>query len=96
MKVLAITQARYGSTRLPAKILKEVDGQTLLEIHLRRILQARSIDALKIATTDEVKDCSKLVDTQKYQDIYLLFENYWLDEALAEEKKLAERGESGT
>ena len=53
MKVLAITQARYGSTRLPAKILKEVDGQTLLEIHLMRILQARSIDALKIATTDE-------------------------------------------
>ncbi len=31
MKVLAITQARYGSTRLPAKILKEVNGQTLLE-----------------------------------------------------------------
>ncbi len=53
MKVLAITQARYGSTRLPAKILKEVDGQTLLEIHLRRILQAKSIDKLKIATTDE-------------------------------------------
>lgn len=53
MKVIAITQARYGSTRLPAKILKEVDGQTLLEIHLRRILQARCIDALKIATTDE-------------------------------------------
>lgn len=53
MKVLAITQARYGSTRLPAKILKEVDGKTLLEIHLRRILQARCISGLKIATTDE-------------------------------------------
>ena len=53
MKVLAITQARYGSTRLPAKVLKEVNGQTLLEIHLRRILQAKSIDKLKIATTDE-------------------------------------------
>ena len=53
MKVIAITQARYGSTRLPAKILKEVGGQTLLEIHLRRILQAKTIDALKIATTDE-------------------------------------------
>ena len=53
MKVIAITQARYGSTRLPAKILKEVDGRTLLEIHLRRILQARTIDSLKIATTDE-------------------------------------------
>ena len=53
MKVLAITQARYGSTRLPAKILKEVNGQTLLEIHLRRILRAKTIDKLKIATTDE-------------------------------------------
>lgn len=53
MKVLAITQARYGSTRLPAKILKEVNGMTLLEIHLRRILQAKSINKLMIATTDE-------------------------------------------
>lgn len=53
MKILAITQARYGSTRLPAKILKEVNGQTLLEIHLRRILQAKNIDKVKIATTDE-------------------------------------------
>lgn len=53
MKVLAITQARYGSTRLPAKILKKVGDKTLLEIHLLRILQAQSIDKLKIATTDE-------------------------------------------
>ena len=53
MKVLAITQARYGSTRLPAKILKEVNGQTLLEIHLKRILQSKTINKLKIATTDE-------------------------------------------
>lgn len=59
MKVLAITQARYGSTRLPAKILKEVNGQTLLEIHLRRILQSKTIDKLKIATTDE--DGSKFI-----------------------------------
>lgn len=59
MKVLAITQARYGSTRLPAKILKEVNGQTLLEIHLKRILQAKTIDKLKIATTDE--EGSKLI-----------------------------------
>jgi spore coat polysaccharide biosynthesis protein SpsF (cytidylyltransferase family) len=51
MKVLAITQARYGSTRLPAKILKEVNGVTLLEIHLRRILQSKMITKLKVATT---------------------------------------------
>lgn len=53
MKILAITQARYGSTRLPAKILKEVNGKTLLEIHLSRILRSKTINKLKIATTDE-------------------------------------------
>ena len=30
MKILAITQARYGSTSVPAKILKKVNGMTLL------------------------------------------------------------------
>jgi spore coat polysaccharide biosynthesis protein SpsF len=53
MNILAITQARYGSTRLPAKILKEVNGKTLFEIHLRRILQSKLISKLKIATTNE-------------------------------------------
>ena len=46
MKILAITQARYGSTRLPAKILKKVNGQTLLEIHLKRILQSKTVSKL--------------------------------------------------
>lgn len=53
MKVLAITQARYGSTRLPAKILKEVNGIPLLEYHIRRLLKSTKIDKLKIATTGE-------------------------------------------
>jgi len=53
MKILAITQARYGSSRLPGKILKTIDGITLLEIHLQRILQAKNITRLMIATTTE-------------------------------------------
>ena len=54
MKILAITQARVGSTRLPGKILKTVCGETLLEIHLKRILQSKNIAKLKVATTNEV------------------------------------------
>lgn len=53
MKILAITQARYGSTRLPAKVLKEVNGVSLLEIHLRRLLQSKLITKVKVATTNE-------------------------------------------
>ena len=53
MKILAITQARYGSSRLPGKILKTIGEKALLEIHLVRILQAKNITMLKIATTTE-------------------------------------------
>lgn len=53
MKILAITQARYGSTRLPAKVLKEVNGISLLETHVKRILQSEFISKLIIATTKE-------------------------------------------
>ncbi len=53
MKIIAVTQARYGSTRLPAKILKKVNGETLLETHLKRILKSEKITSLKVATTVE-------------------------------------------
>ena len=53
MKILAITQARIGSTRLPEKILKTINGESLLEIHLKRILQSHLITKLKVATTIE-------------------------------------------
>jgi spore coat polysaccharide biosynthesis protein SpsF (cytidylyltransferase family) len=53
MKIIAITQARYGSTRLPAKILKKVGNKTLLEIHLERILNSKRISKLIVATTNE-------------------------------------------
>lgn len=52
-KVVAITQARVGSTRLPAKILKEINGKTLLQIHLERISKATLVNELRVATTDE-------------------------------------------
>ena len=72
MKIITITQARYGSTRLPAKILKEVNGVTLLETHLRRIMQSKLIDKLMVATTDEegahyIVDIAKKVGVGYYQ-----------------------------
>lgn len=69
MKILAITQARYGSTRLPAKVLKEVNGMSLLEIHLRRLLQSKLITKVKVATTNEdgahfITDIADKVDVE--------------------------------
>lgn len=53
MNILAITQARLGSSRLPAKVLKDIGGITLLELHLRRLKQSRLINKIVVATTLE-------------------------------------------
>ena len=53
MKVIAITQARFGSSRLPGKVLKTIQGKTLLQIHLDRAFKARKINKLIVATTVE-------------------------------------------
>ena len=56
MKISAITQARAGSTRLPGKILKTIGHQTLLEIHIERILKSETISQLIVATTVQPDD----------------------------------------
>lgn len=49
-----ITQARMGSTRLPGKVLRTINGVTILEYHLRR-LQASQLPVY-IATTTLPED----------------------------------------
>src|SRR5688572_10280738 len=56
MKVLAITQARTSSSRLPGKVLKQLGDKTLLEFHLDRILKAKKIDKLILATSNDPSD----------------------------------------
>lgn len=60
MKIIAVTQARYGSSRLPGKVLKKVNGKTLLSIHLKRVLASKKISKLIVATTTEPE--AKLIE----------------------------------
>ena len=57
MKVLLITQARIGSTRLPGKVLLPIGEETLLSIHLKRLRACTTINRIVVATTfeDEVQ-----------------------------------------
>jgi spore coat polysaccharide biosynthesis protein SpsF len=61
MKISAVIQARMGSSRLPGKILKEVNGKTLLEYQIERVSRSKYIDDIIIATTNEPID-DKLED----------------------------------
>lgn len=51
--VIAITQARIGSTRLPGKVLKPILGKPLLWWHLTRLQRCRLLDGIVVATTEE-------------------------------------------
>ena len=55
-KVILVTQARSGSTRLPGKILKKIQGKSLLEIHLDRLKKCNNISEIIVATTTNDED----------------------------------------
>lgn len=56
MKVVAIIQARMGSTRLSGKVMKNIMGKTVLEHVIERVKQAKLIDEIIIATTTHGRD----------------------------------------
>jgi len=51
LKVVAIVQARMGSTRLPNKVMKRIGSYTLIELLLKRLSRAQEVDAIVVATS---------------------------------------------
>lgn len=66
MNIIGIVQARMGSTRLPGKVLKKVNGIPLLQYQIERMKKSKLIDELVIATTEDAIEepilnlCAKL------------------------------------
>ena len=55
-RVIAIVQARTGSTRLPRKVLSDLVGRTMLERVVERIVRAAQVDGVVVATTSLAED----------------------------------------
>lgn len=55
-KVVAIMQARIASTRLPGKVLADIEGEPMLAREINRALRAELVDELVVATTNESED----------------------------------------
>ncbi len=56
MKTAVIVQARCGSTRLPAKVLRPLGGRPMLIRMLERLAFAKTPDAVVVATTTDSAD----------------------------------------
>jgi 3-deoxy-manno-octulosonate cytidylyltransferase (CMP-KDO synthetase) len=53
MKVYGFIPARYGSTRLPGKILADISGKPMIQHVYERARQSRALDRLVVATDDD-------------------------------------------
>ena len=53
-KLIAIVQARMGSTRFPGKVMKLINGTPLIGLLLNRLSASREIDDIILATSTEL------------------------------------------
>ena len=51
MNVVAIVQARMGSTRMPNKVMKEINGIPIIELLLKRLHRSKEVNKIVIATS---------------------------------------------
>jgi len=56
LNTVLITQARLGSTRLPQKVLLEIEGKSLLQMHLQRLQKCINVNKIVVATTENLED----------------------------------------
>lgn len=57
-RVVAVVQARMGSSRLPGKVLADIVGMPMLARVVRRVRRAESVDQVVVATSQEREDDS--------------------------------------
>ena len=56
MKVVAVVQARMGSTRLPNKVMKRINNTPMIELLLARLALSQEVDEIIVATSTDPRN----------------------------------------
>ncbi|MCU0327409.1 MAG: glycosyltransferase family protein [Chitinophagales bacterium] len=78
MKIVTVVQARVGSTRLPNKVMKTILSKTILELMVERLLQAKHIGQIVIATSEHAEN-DIIEDLFRNNDKIVVFRGSELD-----------------
>lgn len=65
MKIVAIIQARMGSTRFPSKVLEMIGNMTMLAHVVQRVQRAKSLSQVLVATTILQADDAIVVECER-------------------------------
>lgn len=65
MKIVAIVQARMGSTRLPNKVMKPIAGIPMIELLLLRLSRAKEVHQIVVATSIDERNKPLVQHVQK-------------------------------
>ena len=70
MKTIIIVQARMGSTRLPGKVMKKIEGIPTIELILKRLKKTKEADQIVVATSKNKKNKSLIEHLKKIKAEY--------------------------
>ncbi len=56
MKIVTIVQARQTSKRFPNKVLKTINGHTVIEIILKRLMKSKFLKSIVVAIPKNKKN----------------------------------------
>lgn len=65
MKIVAIVQARMGSTRLPNKVMMPIGGIPMIELLLKRLAQSRLLNQIVLATSVDKRNSPLVAHIQR-------------------------------
>jgi glutamate-1-semialdehyde 2,1-aminomutase len=65
MKVVAIVQARMGSTRMPNKVMKPIGGVPMIELLLSRLSRSSQVNQIVLATSTDGRNSFLIDHVQK-------------------------------